>query len=110
MKFTPFPVRQILKLVVISMAIVLGFQNCSPVSFQLLEKFNDEIKSDNNGANYGGKPSGTYYHLVPEFSCEGNPNPVGEIDINSSGITYMKNLSTQCNAMTQTLTSFQIDN
>ncbi|MBC7466163.1 MAG: hypothetical protein H7256_09225 [Bdellovibrio sp.] len=54
--------------------IMVPFQNCSIQSGIKNLNLSSNAKSESgNGGGYEGKPDGTYYHFIPNFTCAGKP-------------------------------------
>ncbi len=94
-----------LYLAALILAVVGAFQNCSPAKFS-----SPGVKTENNGAGYGGKPTGEFYRFVPDFTCEQSEAPAAHISINGSQVTLIENRLLLCKAVNLPLTSAQIDN
>lgn len=76
----------------------LMYQNCSRASF-VPQPFGLSINKSNMGDVYDGKP-GTYYQMVPQFSCENRSVPRAVIDFNGQAYVLNENFSNLCGAVT----------
>ena len=96
----------------ISLLVVVGlsfFQNCSQIRFEDFESNKSALDLENNGGNYGGKPSGDFYRYIPDFTCENKESPQAHIAINGSMVTLTENKTLLCGAVTQALNLSMID-
>ncbi len=87
---------------------VLSFQNCARVNF-LSGPLDTSLKSENNGGVYGGKPTGTFYRFVSDFTCEQKESPSAVVEITSSGAELRENKSIRCDASKQAIDLSLID-
>ncbi|MCM2281248.1 MAG: hypothetical protein NDI61_05305 [Bdellovibrionaceae bacterium] len=80
--------------------LVALFQNCSQVvAFRSsIGLGTGQASADSgNGSGYDGKPSGTYYRFIPEFSCENQAAPKAEITIQDGlPVNYQENSRFRC--------------
>jgi hypothetical protein len=87
---------------------ILVFQNCARVNFSN-GAIETNLKSENNGGVYGGKPTGTFYRFVADFTCEQKESPAAIVEINNSGVELIENKKLLCGASRQTLDFSRID-
>ena len=53
---------------------MMPFQNCGlQTGLKNLSSSSSEKSDSGNGGGYEGKPDGTYYHFIPNFTCQGKP-------------------------------------
>lgn len=79
----------------LGLVFVLAFQNCSPVSFQN----SLSLKMSDSGVPYGGKPTGTFYRFVPDFTCENKEAPNAVIQMTETSTSLIENKKLLCGAI-----------
>lgn len=87
---------------------IAGFQNCSQVQFALKGEGID-LKSENNGGGYGGKPDGEFYRFVPGFTCESQPTYRMKIRADQSGFSVLENRQMACGRASTNLPAQSVD-
>lgn len=91
--------------VCVSLAVL--FQNCNGTRFIASDLTG--LQSKGNGEGYSGKPDGTYYRLIPDFSCQQKEAPAAKIEVTSSVVTLTENKKLMCGSTSQQLTETQLD-
>ncbi|MCM2282709.1 MAG: hypothetical protein NDI61_12775, partial [Bdellovibrionaceae bacterium] len=84
---------------------LVAFQNCSPVAFQSF----DFLRSGNNGASYGGKPSKDYFRFIPEHTCEERSAPKAMLSISMTAVELTENKFPQCGVKTPNIDPNLVD-
>lgn len=99
--------KQLLHIFIVT-SLLLGFVNCS---FQnaLSLKFSNASKLSGNGGGYEGKPDGTYYRYVPNYTCSGQPSPEGVAEIVDGKAYLYDNNSGQCSTQSSPLLATDIN-
>ncbi len=87
---------------------VVPFQNCSNKA-QLKTTGTGQQMGGGNGEGYGGKPDASYYHFVPEFTCEGREAAFREIRVEAGEAKLIENNSLQCAASETNLQPSDVD-
>jgi hypothetical protein len=99
---------QFIPLVLLVLPVLLVFQNCSQIQFSA-NNGGLELKSENNGGGYSGKPSGDFYQFTPGFTCENREAYLASIQMDSAVVTRTVNKKMACSATKQTLDESKLD-
>lgn len=86
---------------------IFSYQNCARVDFSN-NPFSSTSKMENGGV-YGGKPTGTFYRLIPDFTCEQKEAPSAILEITETEAELKENKSLLCGASKQKLDLSLID-
>jgi hypothetical protein len=91
--------RNILRFIFLFCAILLTsvlFQNCSQKQSFISLIPNISSKASGNGGGYDGKLEGSYYHYIPNYTCEGKKSYKDKIVISENKIYLYENQVDVC--------------
>lgn len=77
------------------LVVVLAFQNCS-MQAPLKPVESLSMQESGNGGGYEGKPDGTYYYFIPNYSCNGSPVAEQIAEIKNGQASLYDNKGNQC--------------